>query len=133
MRIRGGAPMPGNMLENRQYAALFQPLCHGASDGRDLVRLGSVGPVANHRIGACNRHIRQRQAIDGDAKLNEVRRHQPRAQACRGQAGRAIDVVKHPKGSSRRVDWPKRRAEALDPASLLVDQHRCVRIPDRCA
>jgi hypothetical protein len=133
MGVRGSPSMSGNVLENRQYAALFQAVRHRASDGRNLVRLGSVSPVANHGVGAGNRHIRQRQAIDAHAELDKVRRHQPRAQACRGQAGHAIDVVKRPKDSPRRVDRPVRWAEALDPASLLVEQHRRVRVPDRSA
>ena len=68
--------MAGNVLQNGQNAALFQPLGDGPGDRRDLARLGSIGPVADHGIGAGDRHVRQRQAIDGDAEVDQVGRDQ---------------------------------------------------------
>ena len=67
MGIRGGSPMPGNVLEHRQNAPLLQPIRHGTPDGCDLVRPGSIGPIANDGIGAWDGHIRQRQAIDSNS------------------------------------------------------------------
>ena len=86
MGIRCGPAMPWNVLEHRQNPALFQPFRHRSRDRRDFLRLGSVGAVANHRIGAGNRHVRQRQAIHRDAGFEQVGGDQPRAQARRGQA-----------------------------------------------
>jgi hypothetical protein len=72
MGVRGGPSMAGNVLENRQDAALLQPLGHGAGDRGDLGRLGAIGPVADDRIGAINRDVRQRQTINGNPKFCEV-------------------------------------------------------------
>ena len=44
--------MAGNVLQDRQHAALLQPFGDGAGDRGDLARLGAIGPVADHRIGA---------------------------------------------------------------------------------
>ena len=130
MGVRSGASVAGNVLENRQNTAVLQPLGHGASDRSDLSRFGSIGPVANDGIGAGNRDIRQRQAIDGYPEICKIRRDQPRAQPCRREAKRMVDVVKRPKNGSGRIDRPMRRAETLDPSALLVDQDRRIRFAD---
>ena len=131
MGIRGGSPMPGNVLEHRQNAALLQPLRHGTPDGCDFVRPGSIGPIANDGIGARDGHIRQRQTIDRNSQARKVRRDQPGAQSGRGHAERGLDVVKHAKGRSRRIKRPVRRTEPLHPAALLVDQNRSLGVADR--
>ena len=49
---------------------------------------------------------------------------------CR-QTERRIDVVKRAEDGARRVDRPVRRAEALHPTALLINQNRRFRITDR--
>ena len=77
MAVRCGPAMAGNVLEDRQHAALLQSLGNGAGDRSDLARLSSIGPVANNRVGSGNRHVRQRQAIDGDSEVDQVGCDQP--------------------------------------------------------
>jgi len=77
--------------------------------------------------------LRNPRKLDGEASRalpDQVRRHQPRAQPCRRQPEGAIDVVERPKDRSRRIGRPVRRTEALNPAALLVDQDRRIRLTD---
>ena len=64
MAIGGRPSVAGNVLQDGQDAALLQPLGDGAGNRRDLGRLGSIGPVADHGVGPGHRDVRQRQAID---------------------------------------------------------------------
>ena len=80
MAVDPGAAMAGNVLDDRQHAALEQPLAHRSGKLRDATRLGSVGPVADHRIRPGNRQVEHRQAIDRDAELFEIVGDQPRAE-----------------------------------------------------
>ena len=48
MAVCRGTAVPGNVLEDREDAALLQPLGDRPRDRRDLGRLGSIGAVADH-------------------------------------------------------------------------------------
>ena len=72
--VGGRAAMAGNVLEYRQNAAVRQALGDRAGNSGDLVGLGAIGPIADHRIGASHRHVRDRQAIDIDAQCWRGRR-----------------------------------------------------------
>ena len=48
------------------------PVLIDQEGGRDFFRLGSVGAVANHQIGAGDGYIRDRNAIDVDAQRREI-------------------------------------------------------------
>ena len=58
-------PWPGMCLRTGKMPPCSRPSVTARGDGRDLVRLGSIGAVADHGVGAGDRHVRQRQAIDG--------------------------------------------------------------------
>ena len=132
MAVGRGPSMAGNVLQDRQHAALLQPFGDGAGDRRDLARLGAIGPVADHGIGAGDRHVRQRQAVDIDAEIDQVGRDQ------RGRSSRAavrpscgIDVVERAEHRAGRIDRPVRRPQPLHPAAFLVDQDRRVGFADQ--
>ena len=72
MGVRGCPPMPGNMLQDRQHPALFQPFRYGARDRRDLAGLGSVSAVADHRVRPGHRNVRQWQAINSPDGASDV-------------------------------------------------------------
>ena len=58
------------------------------------------------------------------------RRSAGRSSRRRGKPERRVDVVEPAEHRSGRIDRPVRRAEALHPAALLVDQDRRIRSPD---
>ncbi len=61
------------MLDDRQHAAFEQPLARGAAERGDLGRLGAVGTVADHRVGARHRRqVQHRRGVDGDAEPGEI-------------------------------------------------------------
>ena len=68
MAVGGRPAMARQVLEHRQHAAGHEALGDGAGDGRDLGRFMTVGAVSDHRIGAGDRNIGQRCAIDIDAE-----------------------------------------------------------------
>ena len=124
--VGGRAAVAGDVLEDRQHAPFGQALRERAGNGGDLGGLRAKGAVADHRIGARHRHIRDRHAIDIDAHERKIGRDQPRAKPRRRKARCAIAVVKFAIGGPRRIIRPMRRAEALHAAALLVDEHRGV-------
>ena len=70
--------------------------------------------------------VSQRRAIHGNAKIGEIRRNQPGAEARSRQSEYRISVVQGRENRARRIDRPVRRAQPLHPAPLLVDQDRRV-------
>ena len=86
----------------------------------------AIGAVADHRIGAGNRHVGDRQAIDVDAERRKIGGDQAGAKPRRGEARVAIAVVERAIGGAGRIGRPVRRTKALNPAALLIDQHRGV-------
>ena len=114
--------MAGDVLEHRQHAARHQALGHGGGDGGDLLRRFAIGAVADDGIGAGDRHIGERQAVDVDPKRLEIGRDQPGAEPGGGKAGRRVAVVEPAIGRAGRIGRPVRRSEPLHPAALLVDQ-----------
>ena len=75
-----GAAVAGNVLDHRQHAAGDQPLGGGAAEQRDRLRVSPVGAVADHVVGAGDRHVEHRHAIDVDADGAQIMRHQPGAE-----------------------------------------------------
>ena len=80
MAVGRGPAMAGNMLQDRQHAALLQALGNRRARSPRPWRLGAIGAVANDVVGALDRHVSQRQAVDGDAEIGEIGRDQPGAQ-----------------------------------------------------
>ena len=105
MAIDPGPPVPGNVLDDREHAALEQPLADRSGKLRDAARLGSIGPVADHRIRPGNRDVEHRKTIDRDAELFEVVGNQPRAEPRRTTrpAGPAMTRGKRPTGRGART------------------------------
>ena len=126
MGIRGRPTVTGNVLEDRQHAAVRQSVGNRPRDGRHLGRLGSVGAIADHRIRPGHRHVGERQAIHGNAELGQIRGDQTGAEPGRPQPKGRIEVVEGTKHRTGRIDRPVRRAEPLHPAALLIDQDRSV-------
>ena len=62
------AAVTGQMLEHRQHAAVHQPGRDRAGERRDLIGRVAIGAVADHCVGARDRNIGERQAIDVDAE-----------------------------------------------------------------
>jgi len=77
MAVDPSTPMAGDVLDDRQYAALEQPLANRSGKFRDASRLGSVSAVADHRIRPGNRDVEHRQTIDCYAESFEIVRNQP--------------------------------------------------------
>ena len=123
MGVGGRPAVTRNVLEDRQNAALLQALGHGARDGGDFVRIGSIGAIADHGIGAGDRNIRQRQAIDGDAEIGEIGRDQAARSTARPSAQLPVRSYKVAEHRAGRIDRPMRRAQPLHAAALLIDQH----------
>ena len=120
----GGRPaMPRQVLEHRQDPAGHEPLRDRPGDGCDLAGLGSIGAVADHRVAAGYRHIRQRQAIHIDADALEVGRDQVAGKPSGGEPCGRLAVVERAIARARRIDRPMRRTEPLHPAAFLVHQN----------
>jgi hypothetical protein len=122
--------MPGNVFDDREHAALEQPLAHRSGKLRDATRLGPVGSVADNRVRPGNGDVGYGQAIDCDTERFEVIRHQPRGEPSR-QLG--LRVRQRPKASGGRVEAPERRPKPSHASALLVDQDWSITAPDRVA
>ena len=80
MAVGGGAAVSGDVLEHRQNAPGQQAIGDRARQRRDLVCRLPIGAVADDRVGAGNRNIRDRQAIHVDTDRNQVLSHQTGAE-----------------------------------------------------
>ncbi len=132
MAVGEGAAVTGHVLDHRQDAAGQQTLGGGAAQLRHQGRLAGVGAVADDVVSAGHRHVQHRQAVDGDPDPAQVVGHQPGPETDQF-AGRQRVVGRLEEGVGGRVFGPVRRAHALDPTALLVDQDRRVGIVDGLA
>ena len=121
--VIAGAAVPRNVLDDRQDPAVKQAVADRPSERRDAGRIGAPGAVADDRIGAGKRQVENRRGIDGDAEFGEIVGDQPRRQTRRFARNRIGTRRDFRRG---RIGAPMRRAQARDPAALLVDQHRRV-------
>ena len=133
MAVGRGAAVTGQMLEHRQHAALAEPVGNRAGDRRNLVGALAIGAIPDHRIGAGDRHIGERQAIHVDPERREVAGDQARAQARRLQRRSGVAVLDPPIVRAGRIARPMRRAEALHAAAFLIDQNGRIGAADRLA
>ena len=128
-------PVAGNMLDDRQHAAIGEPHRMGPRQRHDrLDRLG-IGPAADDLMGARLRHVENRHAIGGDAGGDQVLRHQAADVAGTAERRQRVTREDFAIGLRRRILPPgiARRPEALHPATFLIDEHRCVLAADRGA
>ena len=88
-----------------------------------LTGLGPIGPIADHRIAAGNRHVGDRQAIHVDADGAKVVGNQMTCEASDLEPDGLVPVVKRAIARTRRIGRPMRRTQALHPAALLIDQN----------
>ena len=123
MTVGGGAAVPRQVLEHGQDPAFQKPRRGRARDDRDLVRRLAIGAIPDHLVGAGDRHVGERQAVDVDPECHQIGRDQPRAEPGRRETRIRIAVVDPAIGGARRIGRPKRRTETLHPAALLVDQN----------
>ena len=123
--------MAGQMLDDRQHAAVQKTGAGNPREARHQFRIVGKGAVADHVMGAIDRDIADRRAIDGDAGIVQHGCDQARVQPCRlGSRFRiAGREVADPPG--RRKSRPFRRTHPRDAAAFLIDQDRSIRPPDR--
>ena len=124
-------PWPGMCLSTGRMPPCSSPSAMARGDGRHSPGVVAIGAVADHRVGAGDRHVGQRQAIDGDAEGDEVGGDQPAPRRAAARPSPGSMIVQRADTPRRRVDRPMRRAEALHPAALLIDQDRGIGLPTR--
>ncbi len=86
--VGGGAAVAGDVLEHRQHAAVGEARGDGSGDRGDLFRRLAIGAVADHGVGAADRHVGKRQAVDVDAERQKVGGDQPGAEPGGSEARR---------------------------------------------
>ena len=98
----------GNMFDDRQHAAVEQPLRRRAAEPRDLGRRAAIGAVADDIMGAVHRDVEHRQAIDIDPDLAQIMGDEPRAEP--DEAGRLLGSEAAASRRRRRTDRRARPA-----------------------
>ncbi len=114
-----GAAVAGNMLHHRHDAAGHQAESGGPPQTRRIGRMIGIGAVADDFMGARRGDVENRQAIDVYPQYAQILGDQPRGKS-RQLFVRSRDLTESGGG---RIDRPMRRAQALDPAAFLIDQH----------
>ena len=92
MAVGGGAAVAGQMLEDRQHAAACSPAATAAAMAATWCGGRPIGAVPDHLVGARDRHVGERQAIDRDP---DAPRDRPRS------AGRPSRAARRPSAGSR--------------------------------
>ena len=121
--VGGGAAVAGDVLEHRQHAAVQQPLGDGRGDAPRPC------PASRHRRGRRSPRRRRATGTSASGRQSTLMPSGRRSAAISRAPSRAaaspaarIAVVEPPIGRAGRIGRPVRRAEALHPAALLVDQ-----------
>ena len=78
--IDAGAAVTGNVLQHRQDPAVEEAFANRPGKAGGALRIGAIGTIADHLIGAVHRDIENRKAVDGDADPREIIGDQPRAE-----------------------------------------------------
>jgi hypothetical protein len=118
-----GAAMARHMLDHRQHAAGQTALHDGASERDHDLRIGGEGAVADNLMRALLRHIEYGQGVDRDAQVAELLRDQSGAREGAALRRLGIGLIQASVTTRRRHGAPKRRAQPLHAAPLLIDQH----------
>ena len=114
-------PWPGMCLTTGSTPPACSPAATAAAMRGDLVRGIAIGAGTDHRVGAGDRNVGDRQAIHGDAERRQIAGDQPARQAARPRR-RAPDCAGRGRHRRRRPDRP---ANAAVPAAAPA------RLPDR--
>src|ERR1700688_420433 len=88
-----GAAMARQMLEHRQDAAGLQSLRYRSRYGRDLAGLGSIGPVADHRVAAGGRNVCQRKTVNVYPENVQICCNQAASKPRSGQSNGLLPVI----------------------------------------
>ena len=123
-------PWPGRCLRTGSTPPSRKPVGDRPRDRRDIVRAVAIGAIADHRVGAGDRHIGERQAVDIDAQIRQIGGDQPRTKAGGGEPGARVLGVEPSVSRARRIGRPMRRLQPLHAPAFLVDQDRSI-APDR--
>ena len=96
----------------------------------DPVGIAAISAVADHQVGAGNRQIEHRHAVDGDAEPREIVGDQPSAEP------RRLPGLQIGQCRNLRRGWigaPMGRPQSRHPAAFLIDQHRRIGASDAVA
>lgn len=122
--------MAGHMLDDRQDAAREQPIRRCTAERRHDTCGGPISAIADHGICASDGNIQDRHAINGYAESGDIIGNEPGA----GPDGLARALpAECGEGGGGRIRGPVGRLQALDAATLLVDEHGRVRAADAIA
>ena len=128
MAVDARPAMPGHVLDDRRDPARKQSLGDRPAHRRDPFGPRREGPRADRRMHALARDIEHRRTVDRDSDFDEIMSDEASDQTRRRLGfGRLKTRLDRSRG---RVRTPMRRRHALDPAALLINQHRRVGAAD---
>ena len=119
-------PCPGMCLMTGSTPPAISPSAAARPSSATVSGSSPVGAVADHVVGAGDRDVEHRHAIDGDADGAQIMRHEPGAETGDLAVVERVVAGKPAIGAPRRIGRPVRRSHALDAPALLVDQDRGV-------
>ena len=117
--------MAGNMLHDRDHAAVHETRRMGPRQRHDVFNMQAIGAVADHIMGIGLRHIQHWQAIGGNSNFNQVFGHEAAHVARRAQCREGTLCIEIAVGACWRVFPPVvgGRSQALNPPAFLIDKH----------
>src|SRR5688572_28414750 len=133
MAVNLRAAMPGQVLNDRQHAARKQPVDLRSAQRRDGIAAAAQRAVADRLGRALDGNVQDRNAVDRDPDVEQVERHEPGTYMGGFDPKQRVCLVNPPIDRARRIGPEMRRADALDPAALLVDENGRVLTPQRFA
>src|SRR5207253_1269847 len=127
--------MPRYVFDDRKHAAIEEAGHVGTREPDHPLRRRIISAVADDIAAPRLWHIEHRKTVDGYADVEQILRHEPADAPRRPEARDRITLGKLAKTAGRWVFAPRigRWAQPLNPAALLIDQHRRVAPSDRFA
>ncbi len=121
---RGHGPaMSGNVLHHRQDAAVHQAFDQRTAQIDYGSRIARQRTIADDVVGALDRNVEYRRAIDIDAQIYKVVRNQPRVQIGRLMRSLRGNGMQRPDASGGHTLFPMRRFQPCNAPAFLIDQY----------
>lgn len=116
--------MTRNVLDDRHHAAGDETVGNRTAQRDHLRNRFTIGTIADDLVCAGHRQIQHRHAIGINTQILQVLRQETRDKVGIAASFFGLFQIERTIGAGRRQGSPQRRAQTLDAAALLIDQHQ---------
>ena len=124
MAVFGRAAVSRNVFDNWEHAAAHVPPRHFARQDGNAFRRVAIGAITDNSVRTRNRNVQYGRTIGINAKFRELGCNEAGNLKGRAFCGFWIVGIKIGVRLSRRQFASQGRAQTLNPATFLIDEHQ---------